>query len=65
VLEFANSAFGTSRMALVMPSYDLCLESTSIVSFLFGIAVAHGKWAIKNNELNPIKITLPLTSSLL
>ena len=65
MLEFANSAFGTSRMALVMPSYDSCLHSASIVSFLFGIAVGHGKWSIKNDELFPIKITIPLTSSLL
>lgn len=65
LLEFANCAFGTSRMALVMPSYDSCLLPSSISSFLFGIAVGHGKWTIKNDELFPIKITIPLTSSLL
>lgn len=65
VLEIANNIFWTSRMALVMPSYDSCLSQWSIESFLFGIALAHGKWTIKNEELNPIKITIPLTSSLL
>ena len=65
VLEFANSAFGTSRSALVMPSYEKCLETHVLPSFLFGIALAHGKWTIKNEELFPIKITIPLTSSLL
>ena len=48
-----------------MPSYDSCLLPASISSFLFGIAVGHGKWTIKNDELFPIKITMPLTSSLL
>jgi hypothetical protein len=48
-----------------MPSYENCLLPASLHSFLFGIAIAHGKWTIKNNELFPIKITIPLTSSLL
>jgi mannitol/fructose-specific phosphotransferase system IIA component (Ntr-type) len=48
-----------------MPSYENCLLSTSLHSFLFGIALAHGKRTIKNNELFPLKITIPLTSSLL
>lgn len=48
-----------------MPSYDSCLHPASIISFLFGIAVGHGKWTIKNDELFPVKITIPLTSSLL
>ena len=65
VLEFANSAFGISRSALVMPSYEKCLDTHVLPSFLFGIALAHGKWTIKNEELFPIKITIPLTSSLL
>jgi hypothetical protein len=62
---YANTAFGTSRTALVMPSYENCLLLPLLHSFLFGIALAHGKWTIKNNELFPIKITIPLTSSLL
>ncbi len=65
ILALADNLFGTSRTALVMPSYDNCLSHGAIQSFLFGIAIAHGKWTIKNEELLPIKITVPLTSSLL
>lgn len=65
VIDYANKTFGTTRTALVMPSYDSCLHEKVILSFLFGIAIGHGKWTIKNNILMPVKITLPLTSSLL
>ncbi len=65
VLEYANAAFGTSRSALVMPAYESCLAAEALPSFFFGIAVAHGKWPIKNEVLSPVKITIPLTSSLL
>ncbi len=61
----ANSYFWTSRKALVVPTYDMQALQIYIVSFLFGVALAHGKWMVKNNVLFPVKISLPLTSSLL
>ncbi|MBP6085976.1 hypothetical protein KA478_02075 [Patescibacteria group bacterium] len=48
-----------------MPAYESCLAAEALPSFFFGIAVAHGKWPIKNEILSPVKITIPLTSSLL
>ena len=65
VKPLIEKMFGTSSSALVMPSYDGCLLSQNIVSFLFGLALAHGTWMIRNGVLFPVKVTIPLTSSLL
>lgn len=65
VQTYIAKTFGSSGQALVMPSYDACLTDPHIISYLFGIALAHGKWTIKNDVLMPLKITIPCTSSLM
>ena len=64
MLPVVKYFFGSSMSALAVPSYESSLQTDNIVSFLFGIALAHGRWAIRETILQPIKITLPLTSSL-
>jgi hypothetical protein len=65
VTPVADTHFGSSRKALVLPNYDMQALDTYIISFLFGASLAHGKWMIKNDVLFPVKISIPLTSSLL
>ncbi|MEI7478528.1 MAG: hypothetical protein WCJ81_08955 [bacterium] len=65
VANYVPTVFGSGTQVLAVPTYEKCLETESIVSFLFGISLAHGKWTVKNDTLYPIKITLPLTSSLM
>lgn len=65
VVEYTTNKFGSSGQALVMPSYDACLLQNNIISYLFGISLAHGKWFIKDGVLLPLKITIPCTSSLM
>lgn len=43
---------------------DEYLSDNNIVTYLFGILLAHGKWIVKENVLYPPKLVLPLTSSL-
>jgi hypothetical protein len=65
VAPLIEKMFGISSSALVMPSYDGCLLANNIWSFLFGLSLAHGKWMIKDGVMFPVKLTIPLTSSLL
>jgi hypothetical protein len=64
ILPVAHHFFGVSMSALVVPSYEASMGADNLVSFLFGIALAHGKWPMKDGVLSPVKITIPLTSSL-
>lgn len=65
IRAFVDNTFGVSKNALFMSSYDSLLNGDTLYSFLLWIALAHGKWQIKDGILYPVKITIPLTSSLL
>lgn len=43
---------------------DEYCDDKNIVTYLFGMLLAHGKWTVKNGVLYPVKLVLPLTSSL-
>lgn len=65
--KLVQSYIDQNHLLLESGIYELLddyLSDKNIVTYLFGVLLAHGKWTVKNGVLYPVKLVLPLTSSL-